>query len=114
MTLIARVLITAIALLIAAELFPGLSVSGPYIAIVAAVLLGVVNLIIRPIIFVLTLPITILTLGLFQFVLNALLFWFVASFVEDFDIDSFLTALLGSLTISVVSAVGSWFMRQLK
>lgn len=107
MKILARILVTALALLIVARLIPGIEVEGIYAAIIAAVLLGVFNLIARPILVVLTLPITIVTLGLFIFVINALLFWFVASFVEGFAVSGFLTALIGSLIVSVISAVGN-------
>ncbi|MEX0917684.1 MAG: phage holin family protein [Candidatus Paceibacterota bacterium] len=104
--IITRVLLNALALLLAAYLIPGILVDNIYIAIIAAILLGLLNLTLKPILFVLTLPITILTLGLFAFVLNAFIFLFVASFVDGFDVDGFVAALLGSLVVSVVSAVG--------
>lgn len=107
MYIIARILLTAVALLAAAYLVPGIEIAGPYIAIIVAILLGILNLIVRPILIFLTLPITILTLGLFLFVINAALFWFVASFVEDFEVVSFGAALLGSVIVSVISAIGS-------
>jgi len=107
MKVIAHVLITAFALLLVAHFVPGIVVEGLYTAIIAAVILGVLNLIVRPILVFLTLPITILTLGLFMFVINAALFLFVASFVEGFEVAGFLTALLGSLIVSVISAIGN-------
>lgn len=103
----ARWLVNALALLAAAYLVPGIVVESIYIALIAALLLGLVNAFLRPVLFILTLPITILTLGLFTFVLNALLFWFVASFVDGFEVDGFLAALVGSLLVSIVSAFGS-------
>ena len=106
MYLIARILLNALALLVAAYVVPGIVVESIYIAIVAAVVLGLVNLTIKPILFILTLPITILTLGLFAFVLNALMFWFVASFLDGFSVDGFIPALLGSLVVPIVSALG--------
>jgi putative membrane protein len=110
MKIIARVLITALALLLVAELIPGIVVEGLFTAIVAAVILGLLNLIARPILVVLTLPITILTLGLFIFIINAALFAFVASFIEGFEVSGFLPAILGSLLVSVVSAIGNKFI----
>lgn len=107
MKIVARVLVTALALLLVAELVPGIVVDGLYAAIIAAILLGVLNLVARPVLVVLTLPITIVTLGLFIFVINASLFLFVASFVEGFEVSGFWTALLGSLIVSVVSAIGN-------
>lgn len=105
--LILKILISAVALLVAAYAIPGIAVDGVYIAIIAAVVLGLLNLIVKPILFILTLPINILTLGLFTFVLNALLFWFAASFVEGFAVSGFVPALLGSLLVSVISAFGN-------
>jgi len=107
MLIITRVLISALALLLVAEIVPGITVASVYIAIVVAILLGLLNVIARPILLVLTLPISILTLGLFIFVINAALFWFVATFVEGFEVAGFLPALLGSLLVSVISAIGN-------
>lgn len=107
MKIVSRILLTALALLLVAELMPGITVSGLYPALISAVLLGVLNVFIRPILVILTLPITIITLGLFTFVINAILFWFVASFVTGFEVDSFLSAFIGSLIVSIVSAIGN-------
>lgn len=107
LNIVIRVLITAIALLIVERFVPGINVDGLYVAIIAAVILGLLNLIARPILIVLTLPITIVTLGLFIFVINAALFWFVASFMEGFSVDGFLPALMGSVIVSVISAIGN-------
>jgi len=107
MTIIIRILITALGLLLAAYLIPGIVVSGLYIAIITAIILGVLNLIARPILVVLTLPITVLTLGLFIFVINAAIFWFTAPFIDGFGVDGFISALFGSLLVSVVSTVGN-------
>lgn len=110
MKIISRILVTALALLIVSYFIPGITVSGIYIALISAVMLGVLNLIIRPILVVLTLPITIVTLGLFMFVINAGLFLFVASFVDGFAVDGFWVAMLGSLCVSIISAVGNKFI----
>lgn len=112
MYLIARILLNALALLLAAYLIPGIEVGSLYIAIITAVILGLVNLTIKPILFVLTLPITILTLGIFALVLNGLMFWFVASFIDGFEVDGFIPALLGSIVVSIVSAVGGKLLEQ--
>ena len=105
--LITKVLLGALSLLIVSYLLPGVTVEGIYTAIVAAVILGLLNLIVRPILVVLTLPITIVTLGLFMFVINAGLFFFAASFIENFTVDSFLAALIGSFAVSIVNAICS-------
>lgn len=104
-TIIIHVLATVLALFVASEVVSGISIDGLYSAIVVAVLLGILNATVRPILIVLTLPVTILTLGVFVFVLNALLFWFVSSFVQGFSVDGFFPALLGSLFVSLAS----WF-----
>jgi len=107
MTIIIRLFVTALALLGAAYLIPGITVDSFYIALIVAVLLGLVNLILRPILILLTLPINILTLGLFTFVLNGLLFWFVASFVDGFFVEGFWVAVGGALVVSVFSFIGN-------
>lgn len=108
--LLTRILLVALTLFVVAELVPGITVTGVYPAIIAALVLGVLNVFVRPILFVLTLPITVLTLGLFIFVINATLFLFAASFIEGFAVDGFLEALLGSLIVSLVSTLGNRFM----
>lgn len=110
MKLIAKLLITALALLFVAEFLPGVTVSGFYIAVITAVLLGFVNVTLRPILVMLTLPINILTLGLFIFVINALLLLFIASFVEGFAIAGFGTAFVATLVISAISYLGDKFV----
>jgi putative membrane protein len=104
-TIAVRILITAFALILVAKFIPGITVTGLYPALIAALILGILNVLVRPILVILTLPITLLTLGLFIFVINALLFWFVASFVDGFKVDGFIPALLGSLIVSIVSSV---------
>lgn len=106
MKYIAKLLLTILALLMVAYYIPGIEVSGFYIAAIVAILLGIVNITLRPILLLLTLPINIVTLGLFTFVINALLFWFVASFVDGFDVSGFLPALAGTMVISVISWLG--------
>lgn len=83
----------------------GIQVENFMAALVAAAVLGVVNAVIRPILVVLTLPINILTLGLFTFVINALMFMLAAQVVKGFHVDSFWSALLGSIILSVASTV---------
>jgi putative membrane protein len=104
---IIRLAINALVLLGAAYIIPGIHVASLYTAIIVAIVLGIINTIVRPVLFVLTLPINILTLGLFSFVLNGLLFWFVASFVKGFTVDTFLAALLGSLFVAICNSIAS-------
>ena len=110
MHLILRILFNALGLLLIAELVPGITVSSFYAALIAAIILGFLNAIVRPILIILTLPITILTLGLFSLVINAALFLFAASFIDGFAVANFWYALLGSLLMSLVSIVGSRFI----
>ena len=105
MKLITHLLLTSLVLLLVAYYIPGIHVDGFYAAFIAAVVLGLLNLFVKPVLFILTLPITILTLGLFMFIINAALFWFAATFIDGFSVDSFGYALLGSLIVTVASAV---------
>lgn len=107
MKFIARFLLSVLALLVIAEYVPGIELDGIYAAIISVLILGLLNAVVRPVLFILTLPITILTLGLFSFVINAFLFWFVASFVQGFSVNGFLAALLGSVIMTVVNMIGS-------
>ncbi len=107
MSILIRVLITALALLIVSRVIPGIEVESVYIAIIAALVLGLLNLVVKPILHILTLPITLLTLGLFTFIINAALFLFAASFIQGFAVDGFLSALIGSIIVSLISAFGN-------
>lgn len=98
-------LITAVSLLITAHFIPGFELRGVEAAAIAAVIVGLVNAIVRPILFWLTLPITILTLGLFTFVLNAITIWIASGLTPGFRIDGFIPALIGSLVLSIVSGL---------
>jgi putative membrane protein len=103
MSLIIRWIINAVALMLVSYLFTSIQVSGFAAALVAALILGLVNAVIRPILILITLPINVLTLGLFTLVINALLFWFVASFLEGFEVAGFWSAFWGALTYSIIS-----------
>ena len=107
---LSRILLGTFALLLTAYVVSGIEVDGLYVAVVTAVILGLLHAVVRPVLFILTLPITILTLGLFHFVINAALFMFAASFIDGFAVSSFWTAVLGSLMISVINTIGSRFL----
>jgi putative membrane protein len=96
-------LINAVALIAVAYLMPGVSVASFTTALVAALVLGLVNAVIRPLLVLLTLPVTIITLGLFIFVLNGLLFWFVGSFIEGFVVTGFWPGVFGAIVFSLIS-----------
>jgi len=97
MHFILRWLINTVSLILITYLVPGISVASFYTALIAALFLGIVNAVIRPVLIILTLPINILTLGLFTLIINALMFWFVSSFVKGFDIIGFWPAFWAAL-----------------
>jgi putative membrane protein len=103
MRLLAVWVINALALLLVAYLLKGIHVNGFGSALIAALVLGLVNTLIRPILVILTLPVTLLTLGLVIFIINALLFLFVGNLLAGFQVASFGAALLGSILYSVIS-----------
>jgi len=96
-------LINALALLALPYVVPSVQVESFYTALIAALILGLVNTLIRPLLVLLTLPVTVLTLGLFVFVINALLFWFVASFVKGFSVGGFWSAFFGAIVYALIS-----------
>lgn len=108
--LLLRWLILSMAIMAAAYLFAGIHVSGFGSALFAALVLGILNALLRPILFILTLPINVLTLGLFTFVINALLLMMTSGIIGGLVVDSFGSALLGSLIISLVSWLLSSFI----
>jgi len=96
-------LINALALMAVAYLLPGIAVASFVTALVAALILGLVNTIIRPIFILLTLPVTLITLGLFIFVINGLMFWFVGSFITGFVVAGFWPGVFGAIGYSIIS-----------
>jgi putative membrane protein len=90
---------------IAYYVVPGISIDNYYSALMAALALGFVNALIKPIILILTLPVNFITLGLFTFVINAMLFWFVSSFIKGFAVADFAAAFWGALCLSAASWV---------
>ncbi len=103
-------LINAAALFALPSIFDSIKVETFYTALIVALILSIINTIIRPILLLLTLPITVLTLGLFIFVLNGLLFWFVASFVKGFAIAGFWPAVFGAIVYSFISWAATSFI----
>ena len=111
MRFIFRLLINVVAILIIAHIAPGLiRVDGFLAALIAAVVLGIVNTIIRPILVILTFPLTLLTFGLFLLVINALMLWLVSALLSGFHVNGFWGALFGSILISIVSWLLSKFL----
>ena len=105
-----RMLISALSLWLASSIVPGMHIEGLGSLALSALLLGIVNAIFRPLAIFLTLPFTILTLGLFLFVVNAAMLGLVAWLLPGFTIASFWSALLGSLVVSIVGTVLSWMI----
>jgi putative membrane protein len=96
-------ILNAVALWLVTQLVPGVHIADPVHALVAALVLGLVNTLVKPVLVILTLPITILTLGLFLLVVNGLLFWAVGNFLPGFHVDSLWHGLLGALVYSVIA-----------
>ena len=105
MKLIAKWLLSATALLAVAYLYSGVEIKSYSSALIAALVVGLFNAVLRPILVILTLPVTVLTLGLFLFVINALMFWSAAGVMEGFNVTGFGAALIGSLIYSVMGIV---------
>jgi putative membrane protein len=108
--IIIRTLITMLGLYLASVIVPGVAIGGTGSLILAAFLLGLANGFIRPIAFVLTLPLTIVTLGLFLFVLNAAMFGLVAAMLENFTVTGFWAAIFGAIIVSITSTIASWYI----
>ena len=105
MKLLVHLVVKTIALLATAAIVPGFVIVNLTTAILAAIVISVINLVIRPIMLLITLPINILTLGLFTFVINGLMLWLAASFIDGFTISGPLAAILGGIVIAVVGSI---------
>lgn len=103
MMLIVVWILNAVALLAVAYLVPGIVVASFGSAMIAALVLGLLNALVKPVLILLTLPITIVTLGLFLLVLNALVFWFAGSVLKGFQVEGFWWAVLGAILYSIIS-----------
>jgi putative membrane protein len=114
MKIIARWLLLAAALLLVAQVDAGVTVAGFGAALWAAFVIGLLNTLVRPLLVLLTLPVTLLTLGLFLFVINALMFWFAGDILSGFRVDGFVSALFGSIVYSIASWLFSSLVRSKK
>ncbi|TAK03896.1 phage holin family protein [Patescibacteria group bacterium] len=114
MSLILRWILNALALIVIANVVPGFGVDGFYAALVAALVLGLVNALIRPLLFILTLPVTVLTLGAFAFVINALMIWLTSTIVKGFHVSGFLPAFMAAFLLWVVSMGTNWLIKHAK
>lgn len=102
---LARLILNGIALYIVASVVPGIHLVGFGAALVAMIVISLVNVLVKPLLFLLTLPITVLTLGLFTLVLNASMFMLVGNLTPGFEVDGFIPALVGSIFLSIVSTL---------
>ena len=105
-----RAVVNALAIWLATEIVPGLEAGSVTTVVVAALVLGLVNAIVRPVLLVLTLPLTLVTLGLFLFVLNALCLWLTSAVVPGFDVRGFWPAFWGALIVSALSWIVNGFV----
>ncbi len=108
--IIVRTLIIALGLGLANVLVPGVRIEGAVTLVVAALLLGLVNAVVRPLVVLLTLPLTIVTLGIFLLVINAAMFGLVAAMLGDFAVSGFFSALFGAIIVSLTSMLASWYI----
>ena len=113
MKLITKWLLSAAALLAVAHFYQGVVVQSYTAALIAAFVIGLLNTIVRPVLVVLTLPVTIVSLGLFLFVINALMFWAAASLLSGFSVTGFTAALIGSLIYSLLQLAIEFVLERL-
>jgi len=109
-TNIIRWLVNAVGLLIVSKIMQSIEIDGILTAIVAAAVIGLINIFLRPLLIILTLPINILSLGLFTLVINGLIFYFVGSIVEGFHVTGFLAAFLGALILSIINVLATFLI----
>lgn len=105
LSLLINWIVIALSLILIAKLLPGVEIDSFVVALIAALAIVLVNLLIKPIVMLLTLPINLITLGLFSFVINALMFLLAAWLVPGFDVANFLSALLGSMLLSLITTL---------
>ncbi len=110
MRLLLHWVLSAVAVWIVAHIVPGISVNGPTAALIAALVIGLINATLGLLLKILTFPLTILTLGLFWFVINAVMLELAAQFVRGFEVRGFIPALIGAVMLSLVSSVLQWLI----
>jgi putative membrane protein len=108
--IVLRMFIVALGLYVASTIVPGVVIDDLKTLVLATVLLSMINAVVRPVLVLLTLPVTVLTLGLFILVINALMFWLVTVFLPGVHVHSFGSALLGSIVVGVTSLIGNAFI----
>ena len=107
---IIRWLVNAVGLLIVSKIMQSIEIDGILTAVVAAAVIGLINIFLRPLLIILTLPINILSLGLFTLVINGLIFYFVGSIVEGFQVTGYLAAFLGALILSIINVLATFLI----
>lgn len=112
MRLLLRWLISAVTLMLIAYYLPGVAVASFYAALIAALILGLLNALVRPLLLLLTLPVNIITLGLFTFVINALVFWLASSIAKGFYVDGFWPAFWGALIMWLVGVITNSLLKK--
>ena len=112
MALLIALLLNALALIITSKIVPGISVESFTTAVLAAIVMGLINTIIKPILSILTFPITVLTLGLFSFVINAIMLYFTSLIVPGFKVGNASAAVLGAIVLSVVGIILSGLVKE--
>lgn len=113
MALIAKWFVGALSIIIVAEFLEAVTVSGPYIALIVALLWGFLNVFIRPLLVFVTLPLNILTFGFFTFVINGLLLFFLASFVDGLSVDGFGWAMVAAVLLAVLNWAGNYIIKSI-
>lgn len=114
MALLIALVLNAFALILTSKIVPGINIDDFWVAILAAIIIGLVNTFIKPILIILTAPINILTLGLFTFVINAFLLYLASLMVPGFEVDGAWAAILGAIVLSVISAILSSLVAGIK
>jgi len=111
MKIIAKWILVALAFLVLPEIIPGIAITSFTTALIAALFWGLANVVIKPFLLLILLPITILTLGLLTFVINALLLWGIGNLVQGFTVDGFIPAFLGALVLTVVGMIANFILK---
>ncbi len=113
MSFVARLLLSALAFLAVANLVPGIAVASFWTALILAVLWGIIGVTVKPIVLILTLPINILTLGIFTFILNGFFLWLLGGIVKGFEVQGFWVAVLGALVLSILNMLINWALERI-
>ena len=110
--LLLKFIVTSVAILAVAKLLPGIEVNSLFALTMTVVILGILNAFLRPIMVIITLPITVVTLGLFLFIINGIILYLVSLFIDGFEISSLFTAIVASILITIVSGIINWLARE--